>query len=595
VVVQGETAASGHPELRRRLAVIAVLDVVGYSRMIGQDDEGTVRRWNALRAEVIDGRIAAARGRIVKSTGDGLLLEFTSALEAVRCAMEIQQATAGWNETLPDDKRLNLRFGVALGDVVPDGAEIHGDGVNIAVRLQSVAEPGSIVISNSVREQVTGRIEDVVVDLGSLELKNIVRPVHAFRIGGPQSVVVSARVSAVTDWPSIAVLPFVTSGGDTAQDYLIDGVVEEVITSLSHFRWLKVIARSATFTLKGKPVDLRRVAEEFGVRYMLTGTARSSGSRVRVTAELVDVPTATQLWSERFEGEAIDVFDLQDKIAERVIAHLQPRLVDAEVARARRKPTESMTAYDYYLQALPYRDQVTATANQEALRLLHKAIELDPNFAPALALASMCHTAERDQGWSAPDATRIAEGVQLARAAIVADPDDPVALVYSGHTLASLGRDPRAGLAQIERALRRCPNYADGWGRCSMVRSYLDDLDGAIAAARRCLELTPVGPDTFIPWCAMGFAHLFAGRYEDAIAAAEMSLKGRQRASTAYRIIVPSLVRLGRMEEARQAKDTLMAMDRNLRVASLPARWSHTLEQHRAVVMDGLRAAGVPD
>lgn len=595
MVAQGETAASGHSEIRRRLAVVAVLDVVGYSRMIGHDDEGTVRRWNALRAEVIDGRIATAHGHVVKSTGDGLLLEFTSALEAVRCALEIQQATAAWNESLPEEKRLRLRFGIALGDVVPDGPEIHGDGVNIAVRLQSVAEPGSIVISSSVREQVAERIDDGVVDLGSLELKNIVRPVHAFRIGGPQSVVVSARVSAATDWPSIAVLPFVNAGGDPSQDYLIDGVVEEVITSLSHFRWLKVIARSATFTLKGKPVDLRHVAEEFGARYVLTGTARSSGSRVRVTAELVDAPTATQLWSERFEGEAIDVFELQDKIAERVIAHLQPRLVDAEVARARRKPTDSLTAYDYYLRALPYRSQVTEKGYREVSRLTAKAIELDPGFAPALALSAMCYMAERDLGWVQPDPARIAEGLRLAREAIAADPDDPIALVWAGHTIGSLGRDPVGGLAHLERALRLCPNYAEAWARCSMLRVYAGDLDGAIAAARRCLELTPAGPELFTPWCAMGFSYLFAGRYEEAIAAADTSLRGRQRTSTAYRIMVVALVKLGRIDEARRLAQQLQEIDPKLRISSFANRTPIIQPDHVAVLVEGFRAAGIPD
>jgi TolB-like protein/class 3 adenylate cyclase len=595
VVGQGEPAASGQPELRRRLAVIAVLDVVGYSRMIGHDDEGTVRRWNALRAEVIDARIAAAHGHVVKSTGDGLLLEFISALEAVRCALEIQQATAVWNEALPEEQRLRLRFGIALGDVVPDGPEIHGDGVNIAVRLQSVAEPGSIVVSNSVREQVAERIDDGVVDLGSLELKNIVRPVHAFRIGGRQSVVVSARVSAATDWPSIAVLPFVSAGGDPAQDYLIDGVVEEVITSLSHFRWLKVIARSATFTLKGRQVDLRKVAEEFGVRYVLTGTARSSGARVRVTAELVDATTATQLWSDRFEGEAIDVFKLQDKIAEGVIAHLQPKLVDAEVARARRKPTDSLTAYDYYLQALPLRAHVTRESYRQAIELLGKAIALDPNFAPALALAAMCRMSERDLGWVQPNSPSIAEGVRLAHAAIAADPDDPIALTWAGHTIASIGRDPASGLALIERALRLCPNYAEAWSRCGMTRIYVGDLDGAIAAVRRSLELTPVGPGQFQSWYAMGFAHLFAGRYEDAIAAVHSWAKGRPPTSTGCRIMIAALAKLNRLDEALAVARDLRAVDPDLRVSTFAQRTPINRPEQLAVLIDGLRAVGIPE
>jgi adenylate cyclase len=576
------------------LAVIAVLDIVGYSRMIGVDDEGTVERWRRLRNEVIAARVAAAQGRVVRSTGDGLVVEFPSALEAVRCTVDIQRAAREWNQALPEGRHILMRIGVALGDVMQDGADLYGEGVNVAERLQAMADPGAVLIAENVHEQVVGRLEAEFVELGELTLRNIAHPVRTYRIGGERRSS-QIRVARADEHPSIVVLPFTNVGGNPAHDYLIDGIVEEVTMSLAHLRWLKVIARSAAFTLKGQTIDVRRIAQDFGVRYVLAGNARSAGRLVRVTSELIEAPTAAQLWSDRFSGELTDVFALQDQIAERVVVQLQPRLQAAEIARARTKPTESLDAYDFYLQALPHRDRFTADANREAMRLLNKAVALDPDFAAALALASMCYTSERDQGWAPPDQARIAEGIRLARAAIAADGDDPVALSYAGHTIASLGHDPASGLAHIENAVRLCPNYADAWGRASMVRVYAGDLQGAIKAAKRCLELTPVGPDLFVPWCAMGFAYLFQGRYDEAIEAAEMSLKGRQRTTTALRIIVSALSLMGSVDAAQARARQLQQVDPSLRVSSFAGRTPLRQPEHLDIMSRGLRAAGIPE
>jgi adenylate cyclase len=591
---QTQTLKVDSPTGQRRLAVVAVLDIVGYSRMIGVDDEGTVERWRRLREEVIATRIAAARARVVRSTGDGLLIEFPSALEAVRCTVDIQRAAREWNQALSDDRHILMRIGVAMGDVMHDSGDLFGEGVNIAERLQAMADPGAVLIAANVHEQVVGRLEAEFVELGELALRNITHPVRTYRIGGERRAP-QLRVTRADEHPSIVVLPFTNVGGNSAQDYLIDGIVEEVTMSLAHLRWLKVIARSAAFTLKGQTIDVRRIAQDFGVRYVLAGSARSSGQQVRVTAELIEAPTAAQLWSDRFTGDLTDVFALQDQIAERVVVQLQPRLQAAEIARARTKPTESLDAYDFYLQALPHRDRFTPEANREAMRLLNKAIALDQNFAVALALASMCYTSERDQGWAPPDPARIAEGVRLARAAIAADGDDPVALSYAGHTIASLAHDAATGLANIEKAVRLCPNYADAWGRASMVRVYAGDLQGAINAAKRCLELTPVGPDLFVPWCAMGFAYLFQARYDEAIEAAEMSLKGRQRTTTALRIIVAALSLKGSVDAARARARQLLQVDPSLRVSAFEGRTPLRQREHLEIMSRGLRAAGIPE
>lgn len=583
------------PTGQRRLAVVAVLDIVGYSRMIGVDDEGTVERWRRLREDVIASRVAEARGRIVKSTGDGLLIEFASALDAVRCTVDIQRATREWNLAWPEDQRILMRIGVALGDVMADGDNLHGDGVNVASRLEAMAEPGSVLIAANVHEQVAGRLEAEFVELGELALRNIAHPVRAYRIGGERRAA-PIRAARNGEHPSIVVLPFVNVGGDPAQDYLIDGIVEEVTMSLAHLRWLKVIARSAAFTLKGQAIDVRRIAQEFGVRYVLAGSARSSGRQVRVTSELIEAPTATQLWSDRFGGDLTDVFALQDQIAERVVAHLQPRLQAAEIARARKKPTESLDAYDYYLQALGRYLPRTRDNNLEILRLLTKAIELDPQFAAALGRASMCYAAERDQGWAPPDPERIAEGIRLARAAVAVGPDDPVALALGGHTIASLAGDPVAGLGHIEKAVQLCPSLAEAWGRCSMVQIYAGNYDAAIAAARRCIELTPVGPESEIPWWAIGYADLFSGRFSEAVQGMRASLARQGRSTTPHRILIAGLVQRGDLEEARRAAAALMTINTKLRVSTMPQQLAFfTFEHQRTMIVNSLREAGVPE
>src|SRR5262249_40985548 len=381
----------------RRLAAILAADVAGYSRLMGDDEEGTLARLKAMRRELADPKIKEHHGRIVKTTGDGLLLEFASVVDAVRCAVEVQREMAERNADVPPDRRLELRIGINLGDIIKDGRDIYGDGVNVAARLEALAEPGGICVSRVVRDQVRDKLDFAFEDMGEQQVKNIARPVRIHRVllstqSGPSKPVVETAKEpalALPDKLSIAVLPFQNMSGDPEQEYFADGMVEEIITALSLIRWLFVIARNSSFTYKGQAVDVKQVGRELGVRYVLEGSVRKAGGRVRITAQLVEATNGAHLWADRFDGSLEDAFDLQDKVAISVAGVIEPALQAAETARSAHRPTNDITAYDLYLRAYA---MTLSSAKQvhEALRLLDQAIARDPRYGPALAWAAFC-------------------------------------------------------------------------------------------------------------------------------------------------------------------------------------------------------------
>jgi adenylate cyclase len=339
----------------RRLAAILAVDVAGYSRLMGADEEGTLERLKALRRELLDPKIAEHHGRIVKTTGDGILVEFASVVDAVRCAVEVQQAMPERNTGVGVDSRIELRIGINLGDVIVEGDDLYGDGVNIAARIEALADPGGVFVSNTVHEHVRDRLPFAFEDLGEQQVKNIARPVRVYRVRDSGSVGTSPSTPALPlpDKPSIAVLPFANMSGDPEQEYFVDGMVEEIITALSRTRWLFVIARNSTFTYKGRAVDVKEVGRELGVRYVLEGSVRKAGGRVRITAQLIDALFGSHLWADRFDGSLEDVFELQDKVAGSVAGVIEPTLRAAEIRRSSERPTPDLTAYDLYLRALP--------------------------------------------------------------------------------------------------------------------------------------------------------------------------------------------------------------------------------------------------
>jgi TolB-like protein/class 3 adenylate cyclase len=390
---RGCTLSSEHVE--RRLAAILAADVAGSCRLIGLDEEGTLARLKALRRTLFDPKIAQHHGRIVKNTGDGAIAEFASVVEAVRCADDVQRGMAEQNADVPQDKRIELRIGIHVGDIIIEENDIFGDGVNIAVRLEGIAEPGGISISDDARRQIRGKVDVTFEDLGSRSLKNIAEPMRVWRV--PYGLAVPAlsnhlRVDdalALPDKPSIAVLPFTNLSSDPEQDYFADGIVEDTITALSRFKALFVIARNSSFTYKGRAVDVKQIGRELGVRYVLEGSVRKAANRVRITGQLVDTATGTHLWADRLDGGLGDIFDLQDQVTESVVGAIAPAVEKAEIERARRKPTESLDAYALYLRGLAKVYQFgNRQANAEALLLLNRAVELDADFASAY---SSCH------------------------------------------------------------------------------------------------------------------------------------------------------------------------------------------------------------
>jgi TolB-like protein len=408
-------ATPEHGWVERRLAAILAADVAGYSRLMGIDEVGTAKALRDHRA-VVDPIVTSRGGRIVKTTGDGVLLEFASIVAAVECAIAVQKLMAERNADVPEDRQMLFRIGINLGDVLIEGDDILGDGVNVAARLEGISEAGGICLSDSAYQQVRGKVSALFVDIGEQQLKNIARSVRAYKVSCDASIEPKTALP-LPDKPSIAVLPFQNMSGDPEQQYFADGMVEDIITALSRTRRLFVIARNSTFTYKGRAVDVKQVGRELGVRYVLEGSVRKAANRVRITGELIDTSTAAHLWADRFDGSPEDIFDLQDKVAASVVSAIAPKLEQAEIERARRKPTESLDAYDYYLRGMASFYRGTKDAISDALQLFNKAIALDPEFASAYGMAAWCYMQRKSNLWMADRAQETAAMGRLARQA----------------------------------------------------------------------------------------------------------------------------------------------------------------------------------
>jgi adenylate cyclase len=449
-------------EIERKLAAIFAADVEGYSRLMGIDEVGTLRTLTAYR-EIVDGLIAQHRGRVFNTAGDSVLAEFPSVVDAVQCSISAQRALAEENGKKPTDRQMRFRIGVHVGDVLVQRDNLYGDGVNIAARLETLAEPGGICVSGAVRDYLGKRLPVVFTDCGEQAVKNIAEPVRAYRIGASATVPIGTNESAplpLPDKPSIAVLPFTNMSGDPEQEYFADGMVEDIISGLSRIGWLFVIARNSSFTYKGKTVDVKQVGRELGVRYVLEGSVRKGGSRVRITGQLIDAMTGGHIWTDRFDGTLEDVFDLQDRVTASVVGAIEPRLQRAEIERAGRKPTESLDAYDYLLRGMASFHLFTRDSLLEAKGFYQRATELDPNYASSYGMAAWCILRCRVNGWLTDPDREIADGVRLARRAAALGKDDPTALWSSGHSLALLAGELETGAAHIERALALNPNLA---------------------------------------------------------------------------------------------------------------------------------------
>ena len=579
----------------RKLAAILAADVAGYSRLIGLDEEGTLDRLRNLRRELINPTISLHRGRVVKTTGDGILIEFLSVVDAVRCALDVQRGMVRQNADVAAEKRIEFRVGINVGDVVVEGEDLLGDSVNVAARLEGIAEPGGICISETAYQQVRDKVDARFQDAGDQQLKNIPRPVRVYRVR-PSGAAASARSALpLPDKPSIAALPFKNMSGDPEQEYFADGVVEEIITALSRFGQLFVIARNSSFTYKGRPIDVKQVGRELGVRYVLEGSVRRSADRVRVTGQLIDAATGAHLWADRFDGALEDIFDLQDQLTASVVGAIAPKLEQAEIDRAKRKPPENLDAYDYYLRGMASHYQSwSREAISEALKLYYKAIELDPDFASAYGAAARCYIERRSNNWMTDRVKETAETERLARRAVELGRDDALALSGGGFALAAVGHDPDAGAAFIDRALVLNPNLAAAWYYSGFVKIWVGEPDTAIDHIARAMRLSPLGPIMRSFRNATAHAHFHAGRYDQASSWAEMVLQENPDSLPSLRIAAASYALSGRTTDASKICTRLRQVDPALRISNLRDRLGpYRRPENIARLIDGLRKAGV--
>ena len=578
---------------QRQLSAILAADVAGYSRLIGLDEEGTLARLKELRRALIDPKINEHRGRIVKTMGDGLLAQFASAVDAVRCAMDVQRQMAEQNAGTKQAQRIEFRIGINVGDVVIDGDDIYGDGVNIAARLEALAGPGSICVSGTVHDQVRDKLNIDFTDRGEQPLKNITRPIRVYAIGaGPPS---GLSFPTLPEKPSIAVLPFENLSGDREQEYFADGVVEEIITALSRFRQLFVIARNSSFTYKGRAVDVKQVGRELGVRYVLEGSVRKASNRLRITGQLIDTSTGAHIWAERFEGRLEDVFDLQDQMTASVVGAIVPKLEQAEIERSRRKPTENLDAYDCYLRGLAGLYQWTKDSLDEALSYFHRAIEIDPNFATAYGLAARIYVRRKAGGWINDPDREIAEVVRLARRAADLGKDDAFAVVCAGIALSFFAGEHEDGKILTDRAIALNPNLALGWLYSGWARMWLGEQDEAIERVSRALRLSPNDPDSFSMYCAMAFAHFFAGRYDEASSLSEQAAREKPSILLPIILAAASNAHAGRYEEAHRAMAQVRRIDPSLKQSNLKGLFPISRSEDFERWSEGLRKAGLPE
>jgi adenylate cyclase len=579
----------------RRLAAILAADVVGSSRLIEADEGYALTAIREVLHDVLVGTAASHGCRLVKTMGDGALLEFASPVAAVTCATAVQSALAERVAIEPEDRRVLLRIGVNLGDVVAqtDG-DLYGDGVNIAARLESIASPGGIAISGKVHEELQGKVNLLFEDQGEHSLKNVARPVRVYALGGSAlGAKAIGKPLPLPDKPSIAVLPFTNMSGDPDQEFLADGMVEEIIAALSRVRSFFVISRNSTFTYKGRAVDPREVGRELGVRYVLEGSVRRAGNRLRIMTQLVDAGTGNQVWSERHDGDVTDVFDLQDTVTEAVVGSIAPTIRLSEIERAKRKRPENLDAYDCTTRALPALWSQDQESIEEGLRLAERAISLDPGYALPKALASWCYAQRVAYMRTAAPEREIAIALKLAEEAASLDSRDPLVLTALSAAYA-FARDHERAAALIEKALALDPNSAWAWTRSGFVNVHRGKPDLGIRDFQRAIRLSPLDPMHFYTLFGIGHAFLGKAEYDEAAEWFERGLREKPDAFFAYRPLTACYAHANRLDEAKRALEVLIQAYPDLTISKVLAA-SAGGKGPRELIIEGLRKAGLPE
>ena len=582
---------------QRKLAAIVAADVVGYSRLMGRDESGTLARLRKNRSEHLDPVVTKYGGRLVKLTGDGALIEFASAVDALSAAIEFQQAMAAADSDQPEDAVLVFRLGLHLGDVLVEGDDIYGDGVNVAARLEAEAPAGGILISRSIRDAVAGRVKATFEDLGGLSLKNIERPVRAFRVlwsaldWQPLQQEAITAVLVVPDKPSVAVLPFVNMTGDPEQEYFVDGLVEDIITALSRFKSLFVIARNSSFTFSGEAVDIKQVGRELGVRYVLEGSVRKAGSRVRITSKLIEAETKRHLWADNFNGSLEDVFGLQDKVTTSVVGLIAPEVEKAEIERAMRKPTERLDSHDLLMRGMNAGRKMQF---EQARALFGRAFELDPECGEAAALAAGMLVSHQALLGFPLSIENQQDALRLANIAARVSGDDASVLARSGHVLAYLGHEYDRGMAMVDRAVALNANLSIAW----LLRGFVAGMCGkhmeAIESFQRLLRLSPLDPSRALAWNGISFGHFMLGEYEKGCEAAMTSMQSRKDVHSLGAYIL-NAVSGGHEAKAKEAAAELLTLHPQFRASQAREVFPNRLPDAQDYIGHLLRLAGLPE
>ena len=577
--------------IERKLAAILAADVSGYSALVGQNEEKTVRAFSA-HLSALGPIIGAHTGRMFKTMGDGFLVEFGSIVDAVSCAVAMQRQIQARNASEPVEQRLVFRMGVHAGDVIVEGDDILGDGVNIASRLQELAEPGGVSVSARVFEDVENRLDLEFFDTGLQSLKNISRPMRVFAIA-IEAQMVSHAVPEPPDKPSVAVLPFENMSSDPDQAYFADGLSEDLIAALSYVPWIFVIARNSSFSYRGLTIDARKIGAELGVRYLLEGSVRRAGGRVRVSGQLVDTESGNHLWADRFEGVAEDIFEMQDRITQAVVDAIAPRIELAEIQRASQKRPDNLTAYDCYLRArAALNDLQIGTASQ----MLEKAIQASPDFAKAKAVRAWCYTL---YGWNdivSIDVQNREMALRLAEEALSSPNADSETAAYAGYSIAFMESSLERGFRFVEQATEECPSFAWAWASLALLELYYRDAERAIELGKIALRHNPRDPQGFRAEIAITGAHFSLNHFEKCLAFAEQSLLKAPKVQYFEVYRIASLVQLDRLEEARSIAQRFIKRRPNFSVATWSelTRSSPDVARNKALE-DALGRVGLPD
>ena len=585
--------------MERRLAAILAADVVGYTRLMRADEVGTLQRLTALREGVLEPLIAEHTGRVVKLMGDGLLVEFASLVDAVGCAVAWQTAVDEHEAERPEDNRFFFRIGINLGDVIVEGEDIHGDGVNIAARLEGLAEPGGICLSGDAYRQVRGKVEADFEDLGEREVKNLAEPLRVYRIAikgpSPAPTATVTRPLPLPDKPSIAVLPFTNMSGDPEQEYVADGITEDLITALSKVRWFFVIARNSTFTYKGQAVDVTQVARELGVRYVIEGSVRKAGNRVRISAQLIDATTGRHVWAERYDRDLADIFELQDEMTQTIVAAVEPELGAAERERTLSKPPENLDAWETYQRGLWHLWNFTKDDNAKAPHLLRRAHELDPGFATAYAHEADSRYINVIMGWAEDPDQTLAAGMTAAKKALALDDKDAVAYFAAGRVHMMLGEHD-ASIGALETSLTLNPNFAQAYHGLGFALTLAGRIEDALDSLAKAERLSPRDPLLWAFTVVHALACILSHDYETAVHWARRAMQiPRATGYWPHAVLAAPLAQLGRIEQARAAVKAALEQKPDLSLSylkkTLPTKHPGGLDPY----LDGLRKAGLPE